>query len=825
MAYVEQLVCDLGPAIEAGARQFAHATAEALAKQACPLLAHIGPHSPAFLEPLLFAQLSRADPDITLEQLLVGYVDRDHPALEVAVGSDLKGRIHLPRIGSLATGMPQARLTLRFDPASQHLALHRDHDRIPFEFSPAMFAGPGTMEVSRHRHPLLERLFIDREGQPVAIDVERAVQVHAHHLEKAWQLLDRHCPIYAKRIAQLVRHIVVFNAQGVNSFANIEAHGAAFINADEDADEILFVEELAHQCGHVLFSTATVCHEELFAVSPHAPLKAWTGKDGETRSLYVVLHALFTEIAIMSCLEPLLETGAAGSVRQTSELEGRLAFIISRFAADLHNLGHPEVFSPRGASLYRRFLEIFNQVHGKWRDLVRAADFSNQTYNFSRRSYLARNGVGRELQRSTDALELEQLRPIGFGAYRITRAAAHAQALAHALSQGCNLIDTAASYGDGQSEALIGQVLRAHPEYTAFVITKAGYVGGDAEACIGELGLPQDALIALADGGKHCIHPDFLHSQMQASSARLGRKCLDGFLLHNPEYHLHHAAAQATEPDYYDRIGKAFEFLEGCVRQGRIRYYGISSNTLVNDSGEAGTTRLDELLRIARSTASAHHFRLVEFPFNLLERGAAVAHHCGESLISMARRNGLTTFSNRPFNALRNGKAIRLASREAFSPGSSDGDAAWRDCLAWVACRMQALGISGRPEEFDVLSVLGTRWREFDTTEAVAYVFEAHLIPLLVRLYGGPLPPGEMEAFNRFHDSVLARAIARTAAQAESVRRECIADGILRDDGRPLALAACESYLQAGIDHVLVGMRRPEYVDQLKPLLETRGGH
>src|SRR3954469_4304340 len=45
------------------------------------------------------------------------------------------------------------------------------------------------------------------------------------------------------------------------------------------------------------------------------------------------------------------------------------------------------------------------------------------------------------------------------------------QALNRAIDLGVNFIDTALGYGDGHSEELVGQVVRARPE-TAYVATK-----------------------------------------------------------------------------------------------------------------------------------------------------------------------------------------------------------------------------------------------------------------------------------------------------------------------------------------------------------------
>jgi aryl-alcohol dehydrogenase-like predicted oxidoreductase len=44
--------------------------------------------------------------------------------------------------------------------------------------------------------------------------------------------------------------------------------------------------------------------------------------------------------------------------------------------------------------------------------------------------------------------------------------------LERALELGCNFFDTASSYGDGRSEQMLGELLRAHPERRIYVATK-----------------------------------------------------------------------------------------------------------------------------------------------------------------------------------------------------------------------------------------------------------------------------------------------------------------------------------------------------------------
>jgi hypothetical protein len=59
--------------------------------------------------------------------------------------------------------------------------------------------------------------------------------------------------------------------------------------------------------------------------------------------------------------------------------------------------------------------------------------------------------------------------------------------------------------------------------------------------------------------------------------------------------------------------------------------------------------------------------------------------------------------------------------------------------------------------------------------------------------------------------------------RAAQARRTLIEAGFIdRNDRRSLASIACQYCLDAGIDHVLVGMRDVDYVDDLRPLFQPR---
>jgi len=291
----------------------------------------------------------------------------------------------------------------------------------------------------------------------------------------------------------------------------------------------------------------------------------------------------------------------------------------------------------------------------------------------------------------------------GFGGYRIDSAVRrHKKALYAAIRSGINLIDTSTNYADGGSETLVGQVLE---ELTALgevnrrqiiVISKVGYLQGENFALSQQRkneGRPFQDLVAYGRGLAHCIHPEFIEDQLTRSLARLKLKTLDGYLLHNPEYYLGWARKsglplKSAQSEYYRRIRAAFEQLEKEVDKGRIRFYGISSNTFPGAASDPEFTCLETVWEIAGAVSADHHFSVVQMPFNLLESGAVleVNQPGGKSALVFAAERGLGFLINRPLNAFAAGRLFRLAdlpaeeaSRELSRIRSAvdDADAQW----------------------------------------------------------------------------------------------------------------------------------------------------
>jgi len=280
---------------------------------------------------------------------------------------------------------------------------------------------------------------------------------------------------------------------------------------------------------------------------------------------------------------------------------------------------------------------------------------------------------------------------LGLGSYRVgLDDEAHARALELALKQGVNVIDTSPSFALGDAQRLIGDVTRrliatgdVHRQ-GLFFINKLGLaVGQDAELLEARRlsGAPPLATVALhtdaaraedAVSFKHgafSLDPDFLSAQIGASLERLGLVQLELCLLNSPEHLL---AAGYDQARLKTALMGAFARLDQEVENGRIRGYGVMSNTLTTrgatDHNPRSALSLDDVMEWATEQNPKHRLCAVEMPANLVETSAYAAHD--QAVFRQAKRHGLLTIACRPLSAIVDGALLRLVPPPAATDGA-----------------------------------------------------------------------------------------------------------------------------------------------------------
>lgn len=415
--------------------------------------------------------------------------------------------------------------------------------------------------------------------------------------------------------------------------------------------------------------------------------------------------------------------------------------------------------------------------------------------------------------------------PIAFGGYRVSaQSDEHREALTLAVNNGLKLIDTSANYTNGDSEKLIGEVLKETGK-TPLVVSKVGYIQGRNLEVINELnndGKALDDLVKVNDDLWHSIHPDFIRNQIELSLSRLQLDSLDVYLLHNPEYYFYEDGANQDE--YYRRIAQAFTTLEELVDEGKIKSYGISSNNFILPSDNPKATNIDRVYACAEKLKADHNFKWIQFPFNMIEIDALEKHYHGFSLLDKAKSMGLTTMVNRPLNAFSKGadgdQLVRLASYGEFMEFNSaeQGEELLKTCLELMDEKVKEEDSEETIHDLPLIKQFKGLWNNLPSEDAVQQVFMGHFFPLVARIWGGDLSAKESEPFYDLYDCALNYSRKRMNQVAEDFRQQAIKSGLINDESRPLQLTLLEKYEEYGFDYILVGMKRTIYVDQLKDL-------
>lgn len=209
-------------------------------------------------------------------------------------------------------------------------------------------------------------------------------------------------------------------------------------------------------------------------------------------------------------------------------------------------------------------------------------------------------------------------------------------AIIEAVGQGCNVIDTAINYREMKSERVVGKAVRnlmkKHPEIREklIVATKGGFIPGDIESGEEPLEFFQNRFLKRdilneedIVKGCHSLKPEFIHECVLMSLENLGLEYIDIYYIHNPEMQLSELSAN----EFYHRLSKAFEVLEGFVRDGRIRMYGTATwDGYRLDAYDPNRLSLRRVIQAAEAVTvgTQHYFRIIQLPINIYMPEAAI---------------------------------------------------------------------------------------------------------------------------------------------------------------------------------------------------------
>jgi aryl-alcohol dehydrogenase-like predicted oxidoreductase len=170
------------------------------------------------------------------------------------------------------------------------------------------------------------------------------------------------------------------------------------------------------------------------------------------------------------------------------------------------------------------------------------------------------------------------------------------RAIRAALDLGINFFDTAANYGTGHSERILGRALEGKRDQ-AVIATKFGFVVDESAKRVSLR--PDD----------HLLH---VREECEASLRRLNTDVIDLYQLHVWDYPL-------------EKVPAMVDLLESLVREGKIRYYGWST-----DSAEG-----------ARLFAEGKHCVAIQHDLNVILDAPEMLALCEELNLASINRSAL----------------------------------------------------------------------------------------------------------------------------------------------------------------------------------------
>ncbi|QDW19718.1 hypothetical protein [Flavobacterium sp. KBS0721] len=252
------------------------------------------------------------------------------------------------------------------------------------------------IEVLKYSGNLLRNIFTDISGNLISdcdiiLDIT-LFEKNIAYLTNAVTFIKENSNDHFQLIEKCCKKILLFKSEptNTNSFASIKAHGIAFLNVYQDEyDEVFFIDDIAHQTGHIILTTLFYNRKTIFKINEEQDVEDIL-KLKDHRTIYILLHALYTYYTTFLCLDNCLKNNKFNK-QQEKEAIGRIGFYLNKCYFDLNRFekinlfykGIDNVLTEDGKEIYNLITRKYLEISQKWQSTTNNFDYSNQPYNFT----------------------------------------------------------------------------------------------------------------------------------------------------------------------------------------------------------------------------------------------------------------------------------------------------------------------------------------------------------------------------------------------------------------------------------------------------------
>lgn len=322
----------------------------------------------AFLEPTLVCYfLSDLDKSykIPLNQALFGYISKENLPKSIFLKADKFGIVNLPNLGYL-----------KAEPNSliEYNLLDIDKNIISNQFVK-------NSKIRLCLHPTDPLGY--SEGIIFHEEVEQILSKNIKSLENAVSFFQNYLKEFWKVIENVTREFVVFSSPNHNSFAGINHHGTAYFNTENRlVSPIFFIDDIAHQCGHVIFNVLTLQTSDFLRVPKDTLLRDFTNEIDENREVYGAFHGLYTYTTTVISLSKAIDEKELFAEELMTEIKARLGFYMQKFCTDLKTMRNTEILTDSGMKYYDSFYDAYESVKNNHNSKYSHFKYQSQPYIF-----------------------------------------------------------------------------------------------------------------------------------------------------------------------------------------------------------------------------------------------------------------------------------------------------------------------------------------------------------------------------------------------------------------------------------------------------------
>ena len=404
-------------------------------------------------------------------------------------------------------------------------------------------------------------------------------------------------------------------------------------------------------------------------------------------------------------------------------------------------------------------------------------------------------------------IQIEKISKIGLGTYRMSSDnEGYREIIKYAINSGINLIDTAVGYGYGKSELLIGQSINPEIRNSIFIVSKTGYT--NKEELI-EFNEKDNNLIELDNNTFFSNSPDFISFQLEKSLKRLNTDYIDCYLLHNPEYY---CERNFSTEELKEIIFDSFNLFEEKIKEGKLRYYGISSN-------DFSKIPLRAILKLIDNFPG---FKFLQFPYNIVERNSSfLFSEKDEITINQLKDMGFFIFTNRPLNTMLNGKLLRLADTDINSVKliEEEEKALFNDLLQKIQDSLSAMGEDTTIEEYFPIQFFVENRKKMPDITSINLAINDYLYSFLSAI--DLMNESTINIVDNLKNYWYVFSLYDNQERLNDLKDTLANKGIIDKNykGNFSSYLAGKYLENPGIDSVLMGLREKKYVDSIKYLL------